>query len=100
MYRSNATACFRAFPPCQISNPLHARVLVQAFTPHSFLLSIVFVLLDLLKFERENRARRKGDRDSTRGESGGMTDVVMDEVRVVESEQGGALLRVGAMYAL
>jgi hypothetical protein len=29
-----------------------------------------------------------------------MTDVVMDEVRVVESEQGGALLRVGAMYAL
>ena len=29
-----------------------------------------------------------------------MTDVVMDEVRVVESEQGGALLWVGAMYAL
>lgn len=57
-------------------------------------------MFSLLKFERENRARRKGDRDSTRGESGGMTDVVMDEVRVVESEQGGALLRVGAMYAL
>ena len=97
MYRSNATACFRAFPPCQISNPLHARVLVQqAFT----LFSSPLFLFSLLKFERENRARRKGDRDSTRGESGGMTDVVMDEVRVVESEQGGALLWVGAMYAL
>ena len=57
-------------------------------------------MFSLLKFERENRARRKGDRDSTRGESGGMTDVVMDEVRVVESEQGGALLRAGALYAL
>ena len=29
-----------------------------------------------------------------------MTDVVMDEVRVVESEQGGALLQAGALYAL
>jgi hypothetical protein len=98
VYRSNATACFRAFPPCQISNPLHARVLVKA--PAFSLFSSPLFLFSLLKFERENRARRKGDRDSTRGESGGMTDVVMDEVRVVESEQGRALLRVGAMYAL
>ena len=96
MYRSNATACFRAFPPCQISNPLHARVKGTAFS----LFSSPLFLFSLLKFERENRARRKGDRDSTRGESGGMTDVVMDEVRVVESEQGGALLRAGALYAL